>query len=208
MVTDYSKINKFVKRPVHPFPSVADIVRSIPTGTRFFPKMDAIYGYFQLALDEESSKFTTFLLPSGRYRYLWAPMGLSSSSDEWCCHSDRSINGLSFTKKIVDDILVWGSSLPDLYDRIRIIASCCNDLNIALSKKKFVIGNEISFAGLLLTEKGVKPDPARISALSDFLMLKDVTGVRLFPWFGKPAVRVCAGFCSHVGASQSIDCQK
>ena len=53
-------------------------------------------------------------------------------------------------------------------------------MNIALWKKKFVIGNEISFAGLLLTEKGVKPDPARIVALTDFLVPKDVTGVRSF----------------------------
>ena len=43
-----------------------------------------------------------------------------------------------------------------------------------------MIGNEISFASLLLTEKGVKPDPARILALSDFPVLKDVTGVRSF----------------------------
>ena len=48
MVTDYTKINEFVKRPIHPFPSVADIVRSIPAGTRFFAEMDAIHGYFQL----------------------------------------------------------------------------------------------------------------------------------------------------------------
>ena len=180
MVTDYSKINKFVKRPVHPFPSVADIVRSIPAGTRFFAKIYAIHGYFQLALDEESSKLTTFLLPSGRYRYLRASMGLSSSSDEWCRYSDRAIQGLPFTRKIVDDILVWGSLLPELYERIRVIAARCNNLNIALSKRKFVIGSEISFAGLLLTEKRVKPDPARILALSDFPVPKDVTGVRSF----------------------------
>ena len=122
MVTDYSMINKFVRRPVHPFPSVADIVRSIPAGTRFFAKMNAIHGYFQLALDEESSKLTEFFLPSGRYRYLRAPMGLSSSSDEWCWHSDRAIHGLPFTKKIVEGILVWGSSLPVLYERVRVIA--------------------------------------------------------------------------------------
>ena len=36
MVTGDSKINRFVKRPVHPFQSVADIVRSIPAGTKFF----------------------------------------------------------------------------------------------------------------------------------------------------------------------------
>ena len=137
--------------------------------------MDAINGYFQLALDEDSSKLTTFILPSGRYRYLRAPMGLSSSSDEWCRHADRALHGLSFTKKIVDDILVWGINLPELYMRIRMIASRCSELNIALSKKKFVIGNEISYAGLLLTEKRVKPEPARILALSDFPVPKDAT---------------------------------
>ena len=30
LVTDYTKLNKFVIRPVHPFPSVSDIVQSIP----------------------------------------------------------------------------------------------------------------------------------------------------------------------------------
>ena len=180
LATYYSKINKFVKRPVHPFPSVADIVRSILAGTTFFAKMDLIHGYFQLALDEESLKLTMFLLPTGRYRYLHAPMGLSSSSDEWCRHSDRAIQGFPFTKKIVDDILVWVSNLPELYDRIRLIAKRCEELNIALSWKKIEIGSEISFTGLLLTQKGVKPDPARVSALSDFPVPKDVTGVRSF----------------------------
>ena len=141
---------------------MADIVRSIPG-----------------ASDEESSKLTIFLLPSGRYRYLCLSMGLSSLSHEWCRHSNRAIQGLPFTKKIMDDILVWGSSFPKLYDKIRVIASRCSDLNIALSKKKFVISNEISFACLLLTEKGVKPEPVRISALPDFpvTILTDASGL-------------------------------
>ena len=79
LVTDYTILNKYVKRPVHPFPSVHDIVQSIPSGSKFFAKLDAIHGYFQLALESESSLLTTFLLPTGRYRYLCAPMGLSSS---------------------------------------------------------------------------------------------------------------------------------
>ena len=83
--------------------------------------MDAVHGYFQLALDDRSSKITTFLLPSGRFRYLRAQMGLSSSPVEWCRHSDRALEGLSFAKKIVDDILVWANDLPTLCERIRII---------------------------------------------------------------------------------------
>ena len=83
LVTDYIKLNHYVKRAVHPFPSEQDIVQLIPAGSQFFAKRDAIHGCFQLSVEEESSKITTFLLLSGRYRYLRAPMGLSSPSDKW-----------------------------------------------------------------------------------------------------------------------------
>jgi hypothetical protein len=180
LVTDYTRLNKFVRRPVHPFPSVRDIMQSIPAGTKYFAKMDAIHGYFQLALDEESSRLTTFLLPSGRYRYLRAPMGLSSSSDEWCRHSDRAIEGLAFAKKIVDDVLVWASSIEELCQRVRVVVERCKDLNIILSKKKFVMGEEINFAGFKVSSKGVSPDPAQIAALKEFPRPHDITGVRSF----------------------------
>jgi len=168
LVTDYTKLNKYVIRPVHPFPSVNDIVQSIPPGMKCFAKLDALNGYFQLGLDEEASKLTTFLLPEGRFRYLRAPMGLSSSSDEWCRHSDRAIEGFTWTRKIVDDILVWAPDMDTLFDRLKQISERCKKLNIVLSKKKVVIGNEIPFAGLLIGAQGVRPDPARLKALSNF----------------------------------------
>ena len=63
MVTDYTGLNCYVKRPVHPFSCVTEILQSI----KYFAKFDAVNGYFQIALDKESSLLTTFLLPSGRY---------------------------------------------------------------------------------------------------------------------------------------------
>ena len=159
LVTNYRKLNRYVRRPVHPFPSVREIVQAVPVGTKYFAKVDALHGYFQLAMDEPSSKITTFLLPSGRYRYLKALMGLSSSSDKWCRYSDKATKGMPFSKKILDDILVWATDLPTLYDRIRSIAKRCSDLNIALSKKKFAVGTELSFAGLIFSAEGIKPDP-------------------------------------------------
>ena len=75
LVTDYTKLNKFVIHPVQPFPSVSDIIQSIPTSAACFARLDATRGYFQLALDDEASKLMTFILPSGCYCYLCAPMG-------------------------------------------------------------------------------------------------------------------------------------
>ena len=53
-------------------------------------------------------------------------------------------------------------------------------MNIILSKKKFQIGSEWPFAGLVISAKGISPDPERTRALSDFPVPKDVTGVRSF----------------------------
>ena len=57
-------------------------MQAIPVTAKYFAKSEAVHRYFQLALDEESSKFTTFLLPQGKFRYTRAPMGLNASSDE------------------------------------------------------------------------------------------------------------------------------
>ena len=103
---DYTKLNSFVDRPVHPFPSVIDILQSIPSTAQIFAKFDVVNGYFQISLDQQSSELTTFILPSGRYRYLRIPQGLNASSDEWCRRSDVIVEGLPWARKIVNDILI------------------------------------------------------------------------------------------------------
>ena len=117
LVTDYTKLNHFVVCPVHLFPSVSEIIPSIPASAACFAKLDATHRYFQILLDKEASKLTTFIIPSGRFRYLRAPMGLSSS-DEWCRYSDRVVEGFPWCRKIVDDILIWASNPSELESRI------------------------------------------------------------------------------------------
>jgi hypothetical protein len=83
LVTDYTWLNRLMDRPVHPFPSPLDVIKSIDSKSTIFAKLDATSGYFQVKLDEKSSLLTTFLLPEGKFCYVRAPMGLSSSSDEF-----------------------------------------------------------------------------------------------------------------------------
>ena len=127
--------------------SVADIIQSIPASAACFTKLDATHGYFQIPLDEEASKLTTFILPSGRFRYLRAPKGLSSSSDEWCRHSDRIVEGFSWCQKIVDDILIWASTPSELEQRILEVVKRCEQLHVTLSRSKFQVETTLNFAG-------------------------------------------------------------
>ena len=74
LVTDFRSLNKYVERPVAPFPSASDIVSCIPEGTKYFMKLDAVKGYFQIPLDEESMALTSFLIPGKAvYQYTRAP---------------------------------------------------------------------------------------------------------------------------------------
>ena len=83
----------------------------IPPCSKVFAIMDCTAGYHQVPLDRESQKLTTFLLPTGKYSFKRAPMGLNASSDEWCRRSDEAIHGTEGVLKLVDYILVQA---PDL----------------------------------------------------------------------------------------------
>jgi hypothetical protein len=136
LVTDYTALNRYVDRPVHPFPSPQDVIKAIDSSSTCFAKLDATSGYFQIALDEQSSLLTTFLLPTGKYRYTRAPMGLSSSSDEFCKRTDDAIRGIPGVIKVVDDILIQASSYKQLEERLRLVLQRCRMRNITLSRTK------------------------------------------------------------------------
>lgn len=180
LVVDYTALNKWVERPIHPFPSAQDIIDRIPAGSRYFAVMDLTKGYHQVPLDEVSSKLTTFLLPSGRYRFTRAPMGLNSSSDEFCRRSDEVIRGVPNTQKIVDDILLCGTTEMDLYCLIRQVLERCRNLRITVSEKKFVVDTQVKFAGFIISKDGTRPDPDKVKAIAEFKPPKDKTGLRSF----------------------------
>lgn len=180
LVTDFSPLNAFIDRPVHPFPTSQEIVQDIHPTSRFFAKLDAVQGYHQIPLDEDSSYMTTFLLPFGRFRYLRAPMGLCASSDEWCHRSDLALAGLPGVKKLVDDILVQAPTKSILFERIKTVLQRCREHGITISREKMLAGESVKFAGHIISSTGVYPDPDKTRAIADFPPPKDVTGLRSF----------------------------
>ena len=69
---------------------------------------------------------------------------------------------------MVDDILIWAPSLSALEERLHEVLQRCSDLHINLSCSKFQINCSLKFAECIVSDEGVKLDPDRISALSDF----------------------------------------
>ena len=180
LVVDYTGLNKWVKRPVHTFPSSKDILDRIPAGSTVFCKLDCVQGYHQIELDEESSRMTTSLLPNGRFMFTRTPMGLNASLDGWCRRSDEAVQGIEGVQKIVDDILVCGSSMDELLERVRQVLTRCREHNLTISKKKFYIGDEVKFAGHRIAKDGIRPDPDLVKSIPEYPAPKDKTQLRRF----------------------------
>jgi hypothetical protein len=183
LVTDYAGprgLNSQILRPTHPFPTAHDIVQAIQPTARYFATADCVHGYFQFALDEESRGLTTFMLPSGRWQYLRGPMGLSATSDDWCRKSNFVIEGNGNARKIVDDILFWGSTVQELMTKLDTILTRCKANGITLSIKKFKTSKEVAFVGYFVKQGAIRPSPERAIALKQFPRPENIHELRSF----------------------------
>ena len=180
LVTDYKRLNLAVRRPVHPFSPASDLIKRIDSKSKFFARLDAVHGYFQVKLDEASSRLTTFLIPQGRFRYTCAPMGLCSSSDEFCVRTDEAVADLPYVLKIVDDLLIQAETEEQLFLRLREVLNRCREFGIKISLRKLAIGQCLKFAGFIVSSSGVSPDPEKIQALRDFPAPTNVSEMRSF----------------------------
>ena len=180
LVVDLRGLNRHIERPVHPFPSVKEITSSIPAGTKHFMKLDALKGYFQIPLDEESIDLTTFITPQGRFSFARAPMGLCASGDEYCARGDAALRGIPGVEKIVDDVLVYAPNEDEFCARVREVFERCRSHQITLARKKVKIGTEVAFAGFIVSESGVSADPEKLRALEEFPTPDSTTAVRSF----------------------------
>ena len=81
---DPKDLNEAVKRPKYQMPTLEEVLPKV-SKAKVFTTLDAKDGFYQISLDEASSKLTTFWSPFGRYRYLRMPFGDSAALGEFEC---------------------------------------------------------------------------------------------------------------------------
>ena len=181
LCVDFSKINKFVKRPVNPQPTPWEIVRNLPTGTRHFAVFDALKGYHQIPLAEESRDLTAFMTPFGRYRYKRLAFGINSANDVFTLRYGNAIDKATDGLRATEDTLLRGSTSQELIDNTRKFFDACRQNGITLNQKKIQWDKrEVLFAGFLLDPTGYRLDPSLNKALSEFPTPTNQTDVRSF----------------------------
>ena len=73
-----------------------------------FTIMDALDGFTQVQITDDSKDITTMHTPWGRYRWLRLPYGISSAPEEFQMRMQELLDGLCGVGNIADDILIFG----------------------------------------------------------------------------------------------------
>jgi hypothetical protein len=179
-------LNRALKRINYQMPTIDEILPEL-ANARIFTTLDAKKGFWQLALDSASSDLTTFWGPSGRYRWLRVPFGISPAPELFQQRLHSIIHGLKGVEVVADDILVYGSgnsdeqALCDHNSNLEKLLQRLREVNLKLNKDKMELCKpNVKFYGHVLTDQGIKADVSKITAIVEMPTPTDVLAVQRF----------------------------
>ena len=181
-------LNKAIVIPHYQIPTIQEILLR-PSGKKYktFSIFDALDGFTQIALIEESCPLTTIHTPWNRYCWLRLPYGISSAPEEFQLPMHEALEGLQDVFCIADEILVVDQG------ETREEANQQHDLNVFALMKRARERNlkfnsqkiqfklpKITFMDHVISAQGMEPDPSKVKATNDMPAPVDKQGVMRF----------------------------
>jgi len=166
-------INKVIERPVYQMPTLPEHLHKL-SNAKCFTLADVREGFLHLPLDDESSFLTTMHTSYGRYRWTRLPFGISSVPEEFQMRLNTALERLEGTTCIADDLLIYGEG--DMFadaeknhdEPFAASMERCRQKTIKLNPDKLQFKlREIKFMGNIITDTGIRPDPAKVKAITD-----------------------------------------
>ncbi len=179
---DPKDLNKAIRRPHYYTPTLDDILPKL-NGAKYFSIIDARSGYWNILLDKESSFYTTFNTPFGRFRFLRMPFGISLAQDVFQRKIDETFGDLPGVTGIADDLVVCGykeDGTDHDENMMRVLQRAKESgIKFNLDKCKFK-QHQIPFYGHTLTSTGLEPSSSKIQAISSMDPSRNISDLQTF----------------------------
>jgi len=164
---DPKDLNEAIRRPHYQLPTLEDALAKM-AGAKYFSKLDARSGYWQLKLDQKSSLMTTFNTPFGRYRFRRLPFGIVCAQDIFQRKMDETFEGIEGVTPLIDDVIVHGRTREEHDANLRKALQRAEQKNLKLNPEKLTVGaQQVEYFGHLITSEGLKPDPNKVKAIQN-----------------------------------------
>ena len=150
------------KHPLQTFDSISSRLSQ----SRFFSTADAKCGFWQIPLDDESSKLCTFQTPFGRYKMLRLPFGIVDASEVFQCTMEKLFGDIA--EICIDDIFIHAPTKLEHDKKLRDFLERCRKVNLTLNPDKFKVNVEsVKYLGHIISKDGIRADPSKIEAITN-----------------------------------------
>ena len=164
---DPCNLNEAVKRQHYSIPTPED-VRSRLAGKSIFSILDEKDGYWQIKLDEPSSKLCTFNTPWGRFRFLRLPFGIRSASEVFQQKNCETFGDIPGVYVIADDMIIAASSEQEHDDILQKVLERAKTAHVKFNKDKIQFKiDTVKYMGHIITAAGQRADDTKIKAIVD-----------------------------------------
>lgn len=158
-------INKVIIPNTYPLPTAQDVFARL-AGCKVFCALDLEGAYTQLALSNRSKKFMVINTIKGLFTYNRLPQGASSSAAIFQQVMDTVLGDIENVETYLDDVLIAGKDFDDCKRKLYLVLQRLSTANIKVNwgKCKFFV-NQLPFLGHVISEKGLLPNPDKVSTI-------------------------------------------
>ncbi|CAI5711096.1 unnamed protein product [Peronospora effusa] len=188
IVHAFNKLNAATIPAQTPIPRKDVIIDGMSKST-IFSSMDLMDGFYQILMRERDIPYTAVSTPSGMlWEWLVMPQGLSNAPatfNRCVSHLLRPVR--EFAPSYFDDVFVHSRAMDGKTDvefhrlHVRKVLTLMREHKLYANLKKCIFAaSEISLLGCIVGKNGVRPDPEKIKAITDWPVPVDVKGLRKF----------------------------
>ena len=186
MCIDYRELNKRTHN-VDPYllPRIDDTLDQLGKA-QFFCTLDLISGYHQVELTDESKPKTAFTTPRmnpSQWEFNCMPFGVQGGPATFQRLMDKLLWGLDYRVALayLDDIIVYGRDRMQCMTRLAIVFGRLREAGLKLKPSKCALfDRETLYLGHVVSNQGIKTDPAKIEAVKIWTRPRDFKQVQCF----------------------------
>lgn len=182
VVVDYRKLNDITISDKFPIPNIEDLFSKLGK-CLYFTTLDLAKGFHQIPISIEDGHKTAFSTHTGHYEFTRMPFGLKNAPASFQRMMNEVLHDYINNICVVylDDILVFSTSLHEHIVSLRKIFRRLADYNLKVQIDKCnFFKRESEYLGHVITEHGIKPNPAKIEIIRKISLPRTVKDIRSF----------------------------
>ena len=182
MVIDYRKLNAKSIDDKFPIPNLTEVLDKLWKNI-YFTTLDLTSGFHQIGMEKESIPKTAFYTYRGHYEFNRMPFGLKNAPATFQRMMNMVLRDEINKRCLVylDDIIVFGTSLQEHMDNLKVIFEKLreNNLKIQLDKSEFLM-KEVAYLGYIISEEGIRPNPDKINVVKNYTIPKTTKEIKAY----------------------------